>query len=69
MLAGMLVVHGTADATVPVDQALRLERAVRQNGRSDITFYYASGAGHWAFMLPEVRHVIQSYLTELEGAD
>jgi len=69
MLARMLVVHGTADGTVPVDQALRLEQAVRQSGRNDITFHYASGAGHWAFMLPEVHQVIQSYLTELDGAD
>jgi dipeptidyl aminopeptidase/acylaminoacyl peptidase len=69
MLAGMLVVHGTADETVPVDQALRLERAVRQNGRNDITFHYASGAGHWAFMLPEVHQTVEKYLTELDEAD
>jgi len=69
MLAGMLVVHGTADGTIPVDQALRLEQAVRQSGRSDITFHYATGAGHWAFMLPEVHQVVQSYLTELDEVE
>ncbi len=69
MLTGMLVVHGTADGTVPVDQALRLEQAVRRSGRSDIIFHYAAGAGHWAFMLPEVHQTIESYLTELDEAD
>ena len=69
MLADMLVVHGTADGTIPVDQALRLEQAVRQSGRSDITFHYATGAGHWAFMLPDVHQVVQDYLAELDGAD
>jgi acetyl esterase/lipase len=45
-----LIVHGTADTTVPVAQGDTLERALKEAGAKDVTYMKFEGAGHGVFL-------------------
>ncbi|RMF39320.1 MAG: alpha/beta hydrolase [Planctomycetota bacterium] len=45
----MLVIHGTADKLVPVDQGRRLVKALQAAGAKDVTYLEIEGAGHGVF--------------------
>jgi acetyl esterase/lipase len=44
-----LVIHGTADTTVNVDQGDRLVEALKEAGAEDVTYLRIEGAGHGVF--------------------
>lgn len=44
-----LIVHGTADRTVPVDQGKRLAKALEDAGAKQVTLKIFDGAGHGVF--------------------
>ncbi|MEE9365685.1 MAG: alpha/beta hydrolase fold domain-containing protein, partial [Dehalococcoidales bacterium] len=44
-----LIIHGTADKTVPVSQSDELAKALRQAGAKDVTYMRIEGAGHGVF--------------------
>jgi len=44
-----LIIHGTADRTVPVSQGDALERALKKAGANDVTYMKIEGAGHGVF--------------------
>ncbi len=50
--APLLILHGTADQEIPVEQSRDYERAARALGKS-ITVVYFEGIGHMPSMLPE----------------
>jgi acetyl esterase/lipase len=45
----MLLIHGSEDATVPVDQLDRFVEAMRASGHPDLTYLRIEGAGHMVF--------------------
>ncbi|MGB0596584.1 MAG: alpha/beta fold hydrolase [Rubripirellula sp.] len=44
-----LIIHGTADKTVPVTQGDALHRTLREAGAKDVTYMKIEGAGHGVF--------------------
>jgi dipeptidyl aminopeptidase/acylaminoacyl peptidase len=63
-----LIVHGTADATVPFDQAVRLSEAQKQAG-VDTTFIKIVGGGH-GIGGPEIERRVRAFLDKhLLGKD
>ena len=44
-----LIIHGTADRTVPVDQGQRLAKALKDAGANEVTLKIYDGAGHGVF--------------------
>jgi len=44
-----LIIHGTADKTVPVSQSDELVKALQQAGAKDVTYMRIDGAGHGVF--------------------
>ena len=50
--APLLILHGTADQTIPVEQSREYERAARALGKS-IAVVYFEGVGHMPSLLPE----------------
>ncbi len=44
-----LIIHGTADRTVPVSQSDELVKALRNAGAKDVTYMRIDGAGHGVF--------------------
>ena len=44
-----LIIHGTADKTVPVGQSDELAKALRQAGAKDVTYMRIDGGGHGVF--------------------
>ncbi len=44
-----LIIHGTADRTVPVSQSDELVKALREVGAKDVTYMRIDGAGHGVF--------------------
>ncbi len=44
-----LIIHGTADKTVPVSQGDALHRELREAGAKDVTYLKIEGAGHGVF--------------------
>ena len=44
-----LMIHGTADRTVPVSQSDELAKALQQAGAKDVTYMRIEGAGHGVF--------------------
>lgn len=50
--APLLILHGTADRTIPVEQSREYERAARALGKS-ITVVYFEGIGHMPSLVPE----------------
>jgi len=44
-----LIIHGTADKTVPVSQSDELVKALREAGAKDVTYMRVEGAGHGVF--------------------
>lgn len=44
-----LVIHGTADQTVPFSQGEKFVEALKQAGAKDVTFLTVEGAGHGVF--------------------
>src|SRR5207248_679926 len=49
--APVLILHGTADTEIPVEQSREYERAARALGKS-ITVVYFEGIGHMPGLLP-----------------
>lgn len=45
----MLLIHGTADKTVPFDQAQRLAKALKSAGAKHLEVLFVEGAGHNVF--------------------
>jgi len=52
-----LVIHGTADGTVPLSQGEKLVEALKEAGAKDVTFLKFDGAGHGVFQ----QHADQTY--------
>ena len=50
--APLLILHGTADRSIPVEQSREYERAARALGKSIVVVYF-EGAGHMPSLLPE----------------
>ncbi|MHB8901560.1 MAG: alpha/beta fold hydrolase [Thermoguttaceae bacterium] len=46
----MLVIHGTADKTVPLSQGEKFVEALKKAGAKDVTFLKYDGAGHGVFI-------------------
>lgn len=54
LAAPVLLLHGTADRVVPVEQSREYERAARALGKS-VTAVYFEGVGHVVTLVPGVR--------------
>lgn len=67
--AAFLILHGTKDPMVPMDQSERLNAALQAVGVSS-TLQKLEGAGHGGkeFNTPEVQEMIRVFLREHLGA-
>ena len=67
LAAPLLILHGTADQSIPVEQSREYERAARALGKS-ISVVYFEGIGHMPSLLPEsqveVRRLATAFLRE-----
>jgi len=57
--APILIMHGNKDVTVPHDQSVRFEKALREAG-VDVTFHTVEGAGH-GFGGPEIDRRVNEF--------
>jgi len=69
-----LVIHGTADATVPFSQAEKFVEALKKAGAQDVTFKKYDGAGHGVFEQnsPETYPLMEAFFArtlKLPGAN
>lgn len=63
IVAPVLLLHGTSDGLVSVEQARAMERALRTRG-ADIVAKYYEGIGHGLAQVPWVRRDMQATLTQ-----
>ncbi len=63
IVAPVLLLHGAADALVPVDQARAMEGALRVQG-ADVAVKYYDGMGHGLAQVPWVRRDMQATVTQ-----
>ncbi len=61
--ASVLLLHGTSDGVVSVEQARAMERALRTRG-ADVVAKYYEGMGHGLAQVPWVRRDMQATLTQ-----
>ncbi len=66
----MLIIHGAADKTVPVEQGRRLFQALRAAGATDVTYMEIPGAGHGVFnqASEKTRPAVQAFFARTLGA-